>query len=384
MKNSARLLRRLDWGLILLAATLALIGWMFVRSATGSDARFSYLPIKQAANFAVAAIAAIACVLVPYLRIARHAWTIYGAAVLSLLALPWLGVNVNGATRWFRLPGFLVQPSEFAKIALILGLAAYLRFRSKAAIREGLLVPIAITAVPAVLILRQPDLGSSLVLWPVLLAMCWAAGASSRSLLMVIGAGAVALLAAYFVMHDYQRARIDIWLEHFAWGERAPETDPAVRDVIRGGGYQPWQSLIAIGAGGWLGFGLGEGPQNRYDFLPYRFDDYVFAVVAEETGWLGAATLLGLYGLLVLGLLGIARRTRERFGRLVVVGIAAYLGTQLLVHAAVCTWLVPATGLPLPLISYGGSATVGAALALGLALNVGARREPVLASDGFV
>ena len=378
-----RTLDRVDWVLVLLAITLALIGWMFVRSATLTDSRYASLPAKQAVVLCIAGAVALAVVFVPYLKIARYAWLVYGAAIVALLLLPFLGTNVNGATRWFRLPGFAVQPAEVAKLGLILALASYLRFRSKAKTLDGLLVPVVIAGVPALLVLRQPDLGSSLVFWPVLLAMCYAAGVPSRSLLVLIGAGVLALAAAWFVMHDYQQDRIVAWGQHFLWDEHDPETSKEVREVIRGDGYQPWQALIAIGSGGWSGFGIGEGPQNRYDFLPYRFDDYVFAVIAEETGWLGAVGLLGLYAMMVLGLFGIALRTRERFGRLLVVGVAAYLGTQVLVHAAVCTWLVPATGLPMPLISYGGSGTLVAAVALGLALNVGAHREPVLSSDGF-
>jgi rod shape determining protein RodA len=152
---------------------------------------------------------------------------------------------------------------------------------------------------------------------------------------------------------------------------------------LLGPAYQPWQSLIALGGGGFTGHGLGQGPQNRYDFLPYRSADYVFAVVGEETGWLGCAGVLTLHGLLVYGLLAIAHKTRERFGRLLCVGTAAWLGSQTLIHAAVCGWMVPATGLPMPLISYGGSSTLAVVLGIALCLNVGARREPVLAGDGY-
>jgi len=247
-----------------------------------------------------------------------------------------------------------------------------------------LLIPMAITAVPALLIMRQPDLGSSLVFWPVLLAMCYAAGTPARTLLLVLVVGVVGAVLAYlFVLHDYQKQRVDVYWQHFFWTDEDVQSNPEVRAQLWGAGYQPWQSLIAIGAGGWTGFGLQMGPQNRYDFLPYRSEDYVFAVVGEETGLLGAVGVLALQAVLVLGVLAIASRTRERFGRLLCVGVATWLGTQVLVHAAVCTWLVPATGLPMPLVSYGGSSTLAAVLGITLALNVGARREPVLAADGF-
>ena len=131
------------------------------------------------------------------------------------------------------------------------------------------------------------------------------------------------------------------------------------------------------------GFGIGQGPQNRYDFLPYRSEDYVFAVVGEETGWLGCLGVLGLVGALVFGLLGVAMRTRERFGRLCCVGVATWIGAQSLCHVAVCGWLAPSTGLPMPLLSYGGSSTLATLLGVALCLNVAARREPILAGDGF-
>jgi rod shape determining protein RodA len=132
-----------------------------------------------------------------------------------------------------------------------------------------------------------------------------------------------------------------------------------------------------------LGFGVGEGPQNRYDFLPYRSEDYIFAVVAEEIGFVGSMGVMVLYATLVLGLLRIAGRTRERFGRLLCVGVAAWIGSQSLMHAAVCAWLVPSTGVPMPLLSYGGSSVLATLLGVALCCNVSARREPVLAGDGY-
>ena len=302
--------------------------------------------------------------------------------------MPFLGPQINGAVRWYRIGPLSLQPAEFAKLALVVTLAAWLRLRHKARALEGLLVPILITAVPAVLIMRQPDLGSSLVLWPVLLSMCYAAGASRRSLLWVVGIGlALLLVGVAFSLRGYQTERVEVWAGHFSWAadvEDANTPEAAqVRAELLGPAYQPWQSLIAVGGGGLLGFGYRQGPQSQFDFLQYRNADYIFSVVCEELGLAGALGLLLLHALLVWWLLHIAARTRERFGRLLVIGVATYLGTQTLLHVAVCTWLLPATGLPMPLISYGGSSTMVAILALALALNVSARREPVLSADGW-
>jgi len=404
-----RVLARMDWWLVLLAAGLALWGLLFIHSATAQDPQFRGQHLRQAMFLAVSCGCGLVLVLAPYARVMRSAWLIYGLMILALLLLPFLGPRINGAVRWYRLGPLSLQPAEFAKLALVVVLAAWLRFRHKARATEGLLVPILITAVPAVLIMRQPDLGSSLVLWPILLAMCHAAGASTKSLLWVVGIGLVLMLVGVtFFLRDYQTERVNVWAAHFTWdadSENAEDSERGTeeqteeqakeqaeerakkraerRRLLLGPAYQPWQSLIAVGGGGVSGFGYGLGPQNQFDFLPYRNADYIFSVVCEELGLVGALGLLLLQTLLVFWLLRIAARTRERFGRLLVVGVAAYLGTQTLMHVAVCTWLAPATGLPMPLISYGGSGTMVAILALALALNVSARREPVLAGDGY-
>lgn len=374
---------RTHWWLWLIVALLGLIGLLFVHSATLDRPDFQEQYGKQAL-FLLCSLGISTLLLLPhYNHVLRAAWGIYGLAVLSLLLLPLFAPTINGAQRWYSFPGFSVQPSEFAKPAVVIALAALLRFKSKAKTFDGLLVPMAVVALPALLILKQPDLGSSLVLWPVLLAMCWAAGASARSIACVIGIGAAAaVLAHLFFLHDYQRQRVDAWISHYSWTQESL-ADPKIRQLIWGAAYQPWQALIAMGSGGLTGFGIMQGPQNRYDFLPYRSEDYVFAVVGEETGWLGCALVLVLHLLLALGMLWIAMRTRERFGRLCCVGMAAWLGSQALLHAAVCAWMIPATGLPMPLLSYGGSSTLSAVLGVTLCLNIGARREPVLAGDGF-
>lgn len=382
-KRRLDVLKDVEGWLVLAVAALCLCGLVFIGSATRDDAQFAGQQSRQALFVACGFGAGFFLLLPHYVHILRGAWLLYGVAVLALLGLPLFAPEINGARRWYAFPGFSIQPAEFAKLAVVLALAALLRFKSRARTFDGLLVPMVVVAMPALLVLRQPDLGSALVFGPVLLAMCYAAGASGRSILAVVGIGLVVGVFAYvWLLHDYQRERIAVWLQHWTWHEDDLETQQ-VRTVLRGRGYQPWQALIALGAGGWTGFGLGQGPQNRYDFLPYRSEDYVFAVVGEEAGWLGAVAMLGLVAAVVYGLFGIALRTRERFGRLCCIGVATWLGAQSLMHVAVCGWLVPATGLPLPLVSYGGSSTLAMLLGIAICLNVGARREPILAADGF-
>jgi rod shape determining protein RodA len=381
-KSRLEVLKDVDGRLVLAAAALCLCGVVFIGSATRDDARFAGQQARQA--LFVACGFGIGFFLLPhYVHVLRLAWIGYGGALLALAGLPFFAPEINGARSWYAFPGFSIQPSEFAKLAVVLALATLLRFKGRAHTFDGLIVPACVVAVPVALVLRQPDLGSALVFGPVLLAMCYAAGASARSILTLLAIGVGVMVLAYVeVLHDYQKTRIAVWLDHWSWHDGNLDSHN-VRDALRGPGFQPWQALIALGGGGAFGFGIGEGPQNRYDFLPYRSEDYLFAVVGEEVGWVGGAVVLGIVGALVWGLLAIAQRTRERFGRLVCVGVATWLGTQSLLHVAVCGWLVPATGLPMPLLSAGGSSTIAALLAIALCLNIGARREPILAADGF-
>lgn len=372
-----------NWWLVLVTAATCLCGLVFIASATQDDVQFEHQQGKQLLFVVCSLGIGFFCLLPHYVHVLRLAWPLYGLMLVLLAGLFVFGSTRNGSTRWYAFPGFTIQPSEFAKLAVVIALAALLRFKSRARAFDGLVVPMLVTAAPALLILRQPDLGSTLVLGPVLLAMCHAAGAPLRSIVLVLLLAAAGAFLAYFtVMQDYQVERVQVWLQHWTWTpERLQE--PEVVNHLRGPGYQPWQALIALGGGGALGFGIARGPQNRYDFLPYRSEDYVFAVVGEEAGFLGCTALLLLFVALVLGLLHIANRTRERFGRLLCVGVATWIGGQALLHAAVCGWLLPATGLPMPLVSYGGSSTLAAVLGIALCLNVGARPEPVLAADGF-
>ena len=382
-KRRLDVLRDVDGWLVLVTAALCLCGLVFIGSATADDPQFANQQGRQALFVACAFGIGFFVLLPHYVHVLRASWLVYGVAVAALAGLPFFAPELNGARRWYALPGFSVQPSEFAKLAVVLALAALLRFKSRARTFDGLIVPMLVAAVPALLVLRQPDLGSAMVFGPVLLAMCYAAGAPARSIVAVLLVGVgVAVLAYLELLHDYQKERIAVWLQHWGWDDAALRTHD-VREVLRGPGFQPWQALIALGGGGLTGFGIGEGPQNRYDFLPYRSEDYLFAVVGEEIGWIGGVAVLGLVATLVGGLLALAMRTRERFGRLVAVGVAAWIGAQTLVHVAVCGWLVPATGLPMPLLSYGGSSSLATLLGIAICLNIGARREPILAADGF-
>ena len=376
-------IRRIDWWLVLFAVAIAMIGVLFVKSAT-HEQDFHDLASRQVLYLFAGALAAAVVVAIPYPRILRRAPWLYAAVLLLLAGLPFFGSVLNGARRWYRIFGFGLQPSEFAKIAVIVMLASWFRLRDASRPRDGVLVPMLWTALPVGFVFLQPDLGSSLVFWPIAFAMCYAAGAPPRWLAGVAVAGVALLVLGWFTfLHDYQRVRVETWAGHFGWTEQVIQSDPRVQEMLQHHAYQPWQSLIAIGSGGVDGFGYMAGPQNRFDFLPYRSGDYIFAVVVEETGLVGAAVLLALFVGVVVTSLRVAMLTRERFGRLLAVGVATWIGTQAVLHVAVCAWMVPATGLPMPLVSHGGSGTLAAAIGLALVVNVSGRRELVISADGF-
>ncbi len=368
-------LKELDWHVLFLAYLLVGFGILFIHSATQAGSEFAGQAKRQGLFLLPATVVLAFFLLVPYTKFESLSFRIYGACLLLLLLLPVAGVSLNNARRWLSVGGILFQPSEFMKLGLIFALARWFQPRSAPDQWQGLVVPGLITVVPMVLIVKEPDLSSALVLVPVLFGICYAAGSKGRWLLAVLLVGAVlfGLLYATGSLKSYQVDRIQAW-----WSQ----TDMP-KEMRLGAGYHLRQSLIAIGSGGIRGEGYMHGLQNVYDFLPYRSTDFIFSVIAEETGFVGSVFFLFLYGLYVFLLLGIAARTRERFGRLLSTGVALLFATELFVHVAVCSGVMPPTGLTLPFISYGRSSLLTHFAALGLVLNVGMRRVRVLTPDAY-
>lgn len=273
------------------------------------------------------------------------------AAALLLVLLPGVGQTVNGSQRWLGLgPLGNWQPSEFAKLALILMLARVYQGRTpgwKAFLTAG-----ACTGLLFALIAKQPDLGTALVLGAIFVGMSWVAGAPSLGLFGLIGGGAA---LAPLVLHDYQKNRLLIFLH--------PETDP------RGLGYHITQSQLAIGSGGWIGQGLGQGALSQNGFVPENWTDFVFSVIGEELGLLGAWGLLALGALLAVQLLRVSWTCRDRYESLVCSGVCTLLGFQGLVNLSMTVGLAPVVGIPLPFCTYGGSAMLINLVGIGLILG---------------
>ncbi|MCY3024009.1 MAG: FtsW/RodA/SpoVE family cell cycle protein, partial [Planctomycetota bacterium] len=277
---------------------------------------------------------------------------------------------INGARSWYNLYYFKLQPSELMKPVAILTLAYYLMYRDSYKKLSGLIVPLVLVMVPMLLVLKQPDLGTTLVFAPVLFVMLFAAGARLWHLALMTLAGGGGMVFMWFtVMKDYQKNRILAWLnpEEYRLGEA----------------WQLLRSEAAIGSGGLWGAGWGQSNQGSLNLLPEKHTDFIFAVVAEEGGFCMAALLLVLILLAALSGLGIAARTREPAGRLIAVGCVTILCAQVLVNASVALGLLPTTGLTFPFVSYGGSSAISAFICLGLLVNIGTQQEPVLAKEDF-
>jgi rod shape determining protein RodA len=374
----------LDWHVVLLAFGLLGLGMAFVHAMHTADVLHERLP-QDSVDFDKHVLKVLLAL--PFLVVglalrarwlARQAWLVYSACLALLVLLPFLGQSRNGARRWIALPGgFDLQPSELAKIAVILMLARIL-YKSKLERPRDWGPPLAVALVPMALVARQPDLGTALSLVPVTLGMLYIAGARAGVLLRFLVAALVlggCIWKFQFGVHDYQLRRVNTWAQSFA-----------ASDLIDGKGgaaFHSYHARVAIGNGGVTGTGLGEGIANAAAHLPERDCDSIFAVVAEESGWLGTAGILALYALLVAAILGSASNLRDRFSRLAVAGVGLYFAAHLFIHASVNLGLVPLTGIPLPLFSTGGSSMMATLLALGLALGLAANREPSLDRDSF-
>jgi rod shape determining protein RodA len=368
-------LRRLDPLVVGSVAALAVLGWVLqlgIRAAApeGSLEKVAGFDERQLQWYAVGVFASVLVLLVPYRAVLDRAYLVFAASLLLLLAVFAVGKSVKGAQRWIEIGSASIQPSEFAKIALVVVLARYIRFRDDQKTLRGLAIPFLLAAIPVALILRQPDLGTALLFIPVLAGVLYASGARPRHLGLVAAMGIAFAPVVYFAaLKPYQRERVKTFLALTG----GSEADPDAERLRRQEGWQAHQARLAVASGGLAGLGYGEGPQNRSGAVPEHQTDFIFTVLAEEFGFLGTLVMVAVYGALFVGLGGIARRTRDPAGKLLVTGVIALLGVQAFVNLAMTVGLGPVTGVPLPFLSYGGSTTLTSFVAVALALNVGAR-----------
>jgi rod shape determining protein RodA len=355
-----RLLQNVDWALLAAAVLVCAMSMLTLANLHVGRAGGG-VAWRQAAWFCIGLVVLVVVASLDYRRLVRAAPGIYLLG-LAALALVWvLGRSVSGARRWIALGPLTVQPSEIFKICFVLMAVWAITSRWAQPVgRSTIFIALPIAAVPFVVIIKQPDLGTALLLFPVLVVLLVGAGLRLR----LLGAGAVAGLAAlplaWLVMKDYQRERILVFL------------DP-VRDPL-GSAYNVIQAKIAIGSGQLLGKGVAGATQSRLAFLPERHTDFIFAVFAETWGFIGCLVLLMCYVLLLLRGFDIAASAREPVGRLVALGATSMLAAQVLINVGMVTGLLPVVGIPLPLMSYGGSSMVTSMMGLGLLLSVRMRQ----------
>jgi rod shape determining protein RodA len=399
-RRGRELLLEFDWHLLAVALVLAMIGVAFVWSTTRGDAEQAGLAARQLLYVGAALPLVALLVRIPYPSFARLAAPLYLLMIAVLVfLLARRGGDVRETQAWIRLPmGFGLQPSEFGKLAVILIVAAYLRYRGPPRRALDLVGPFALAGFPMLLIAKQPDLGSALTLVPVVFAMVYAAGARARTLCGIVLVGALLGAGLFFspAVKSYQRERVQSFLVSIpdktlearalrAGGqhEEARKVERELRKIKREGGFQVYHSMVSIGSGGALGKGLGKGPHNRLDYLPERHNDFLFAVIGEEWGFFGCSLVLGLHLLLLVLIVAVAARTRDSFGRLLCVGIATLLAFQTFLNTGVATGLLPVTGVTLPFLSFGGSSLLASFAAVATVLNVGAHRVTTLAGETF-
>jgi len=363
-------LRHFNWGLLLAIGATASIGFAMLYSA-GNGSTDPWMS-RQALRFAGGVAAMIVVALVDFRFWLRQAYPLYGLAFLLLIYVEIAGHVGMGAQRWINIGFIQLQPSELMKISLVLALARYFHGLSYEDIGKpvNVLIPVAMVLIPAGLVLMQPDLGTAgmLILGGAL--MFFAAGVRIWKFAVVLAAGLSAIPIAWNFLRDYQKDRILTFLN--------PETDPL------GAGYHILQSKIAFGSGGLFGKGFLQGSQSHLNFLPERQTDFIFTMLAEEFGLIGGLVLLGLYAILIGYGLAIGLRSRSQFGRLVAVGLAGNLFLYVFINMAMVMGLIPVVGVPLPLISYGGTAMLTVLVGFGLIMSVYINRDLRIGRRGGV
>ena len=367
-----RLLSNIPWGMVALIIGIALMGLTAVYSATYTAQGPSTLFTKQLIWICLGIIVMFAALIPDYHTVGRYAYVLYAVSIIFLVLVAIVGKTGMGAQRWLPIGPFAFQPSELAKLSLVLALARYFAEDPKQGGYElrDLLVPAVMLIVPLMLVMKQPDLGTALMLLFTSSLVVILAGIRFKTVMAVIVLGAVIASSVLLVppvrskiwksLKPYQQKRITAFID--------PSSDP------RGSGYHATQAKIAVGSGQTMGKGFRRGTQSQMAFLPERHTDFIFAVIAEERGFIGASFLIVLYVMLLLVGVDAAKSAKDKMGTLMAGGIVSMLSLYVFINIGMATGILPVVGVPLPLVSYGGTSILTTFLAIGLLLNIRSRR----------
>ena len=364
--------RRYDMALVLAALSLSLLGGLLVWSSTRVSAGEAGDPLfflkRHLLNLSLGLILCLIASQVSHRLVRAYAPVLYVLSLIGLVAVLLVGTVVNGAKSWIAVAGFTVQPAEFVKVSIIVILATLLAEKRDAENQPLNLIVIAslaVAAIPVLLILLQPDLGTVLMILATLFAMLAVSGVSRWWLIGLVSAGvaSIALIVAAGVLAQYQIDRFTAFLN--------PDSDPL------GVSYNVRQAEIAIGSGGWFGNGLFQGTQTAGQFVPEQRTDFIFSVAGEELGFFGSSIVLLLMLFITWRLINIAARAEDLFGRLVAVGMAGWIAIQGFQNIGMNLELLPVTGVPLPFVSYGGSSMMALWLGIGVILNLDATKRRI-------
>lgn len=354
-----------DWTLFLTASALAVIGVINLYSATSAArAALSDIYIQQVYWLVLGGILGAVVAVIDYRHYERLGYLLYGIGIVFLILVFILGKDIRGSSRWIAIGSFGFQPSEFMKLFLIIALAKYLHDdpRTEARGIKDLVAPTVLMGIPTFLVLKQPDLGTALIHLLIFVTICLLMRIRWQTFVGIgVGVGILLPIAWVYVMKEYQRQRILVFLN--------PEAN------ILGSGWHAHHARVAIGAGGFKGQGFMQGTQNQFHFLPDQHSDFPFAVFAEDWGFVGCFVLVCLYGFLVLWAIRIAATAKDRFGAVLAVGVGALIFWHALFNLGMVTGLLPVVGVTLPLFSAGGSSVLTIMLGIGLLMNVSMRRS---------
>jgi len=347
-----------DWMLVAASVGIFIFGLLFLFSATYPH-NVEYV-WRQIVWFLIGALMFFIIINVNYRKIVGFGSIFYFLTVFLLVLVLIFGTRRFGAQRWLVIAGFNLQPSELAKLFITLSLVQYFANNKVYKTWKNILIPFCMVAVPFVLILREPDLGTAVMFVPILLILLYVWGVPLKNLFFTVACGVLCSPLGWFLLKDYQKERLLVFMD--------PSIDPL------GAGYTIIQSRIAIGSGGVFGKGWLSGTQNQLNFLAERHTDFIFSVAGEEWGFLGGLVLLGFYYILIKRALNIAEKTPDPCGRLLAVGLTVMLGIQIVVNVSMTMGFMPVVGLPLPLVSYGGSSLLVTIMALGLLESIAIHR----------